>query len=213
MTGSDTDGYRMNSVKLLFGGRVGADTTTPTGVTVGLHEELNGQPGPLISLLDILGPHDSNQPKPDSRVIYTKSEGILLERNTKYWVVVEGTQGLLKVTSDDSEDRKPGWSILDGIFMDTSTSRVNVWRQDASRLLKMQVSGIPRGGVVVDTDPNTDNAQYNLRVRENSTNTYTVRLDSPPLSETIIIAATRGPFGGHHLTREYYLRNWQRLHY
>ena len=193
MTGSDSDGYRMNSVKLLFGGSTDVETNTPTGVTVGLHKDLNGLPGTRISLLDLLGPDVGEDDQPDvaSRVIYTKSEGVLLDENTKYWVVVTGTHGLLEVTSHDSEDRKPGWSIVDGIVMDTSTSGVNVWRRDASKSLKMQISGIPRGGVVVDTDPNTDRAQYNLRVRENSTNTYTVQLDSPPLSKTTIITASR----------------------
>ena len=61
---------------------------------------------------------------------------------------------------------------------------------DNTRSLKMEVSGIPRGGVVVDTDTDADGAQTDLRVDENGTNTYSVRLDSPPLDETVIMAAS-----------------------
>ena len=191
MTGSDTDGYRMNNVKLLFGGSVAeASTTTPSNVTVGLHNDLKGQPGTRISLLELLGPDVDNGGQPDvgSRVIYTNTEGILLDPGTKYWVMVTGTQGLLEVTGDHREDRKSGWSILDGIVMDTSTGLTGstVWMSDTSRSLKMAVSGIPRGGVVLDTD----GPQNTLRVDENRSSTYTVRLDTPPLSETTIMAAS-----------------------
>ncbi|MCY4652782.1 MAG: hypothetical protein OXC95_06410, partial [Dehalococcoidia bacterium] len=110
-TGADSDGYRMNNVKLQFGGSLEVNTSTPADVTVGLHEDSNGQPqrriGELCGLTES-GPEDCTSsplgnPAVGNEAIYTNSEGILLEPNTKYWVVVTGTQGLLETTSDHRE--------------------------------------------------------------------------------------------------------------
>ncbi len=185
MTGSDTDGYRMNNVKLQFG----ADASnTPADVTVGLHRDNSGVPGTLVGELCPLSDTDCSSPysgnAAGAEVIFASQEGRLLDPGAKYWVVVTGMSGLLNTTSDHGQTGVSGWSIHDGIIMDTSTSGVNVWKSDTSRSLKMEVSGIPRGGVVVDTDPDTGGAQTALRVDENSTSTYSVRLDSPPLKET-----------------------------
>ena len=187
MTGSDPDGYRMNNVKLQFG----ADASNlPTDVTVELYKDSGGRPREFVGTLchgdetacDAYG--ENTALTQDKEVIFTKEAGILLDPNAKYWVVVTGTSGLLNTTSDHGQTGVSGWSIQDGIIMDTSTTSINVWTPEASRSLKMEVSGIPRGGIVVDTDPDTGGAQTALRVNENSSSTYSVRLDSPPLEET-----------------------------
>ena len=187
ITGSDTNGYQMNNVKIEFG----ADTNNiPTGVTVGLHRDNSGRPGTPVSELCQLpdatcaSSYDGNADGGD--VIFTKDAGILLDPNAKYWVVVTGSAGLLSTTRDHGQTSAFGWSIQDGIIVDTSTAvnNVTVWREDTSRSLKMQVSGIPRGGVIVDTDLDTAGAQTALRVRENDSSTYSVRLDSPPPKQT-----------------------------
>ena len=187
MTGSNTDGYRMNNVELKFGGDDSTNTDNPEDVTVELFEDSSGIPGKRIGALCVLGTSDpdcSTQTFEDSAKIFTKMEGILLDPGTKYWVVVEGTKGLLEVTTDHGEiARTPGWTIQDGILKNKQPGLPN-WETDASRSLLMEVSGIPRGGLVVDTDLDTDGAQTALRVNENSSSTYSVRLDSPPLKET-----------------------------
>ena len=56
----------------------------------------------------------------EEEAIFTKPEGILLDPGTKYWVVVEGTEGLLEVTTDHGETtRVTGWTIQDGILKNT----------------------------------------------------------------------------------------------
>ena len=192
MTGSDTDGYRLNNVRLKFANDSSGPDDNPMGVTVGLYENSDaGLPGTRIDYLCFLkDPLSNNCSTPEngiaerSDVIFTKPEGILLDPGTKYWVVVEGTAGLLEVTTDHGETtRQPGWTVQDRILKNTQQGTTN-WEADASRSLKMQVSGIPRGGVVVDTDLNNPGAQTSLRMRENSSSTYSVRLDSPPLKDT-----------------------------
>ena len=105
--------------------------------------------------------------------------------------MVEGTQGLLEVTTEHGETIKvAGWAIQDGIVKNTQQG-LTAWQADNTRSLKMEVSGIPRGGVVVDTDPNRGGTQTTpLRVDENDISTYSVRLDSPPLDKTVIMAAS-----------------------
>lgn len=185
MTGSDTNGYQMNNVKLEFGAHA---SNTPTGVTVGLHRDNNERPGTLVDTLCKLPdcPDSYTGDTAGGEVIFTKEAGILLDPGAKYWVVVTGSAGLLNTTGDHGQTGATGWSIQNGIIMDTSTAVQDntVWREDASRSLMMQVSGIPRGGVIVDTDSNIAGAQTALRVNENSSSTYRVRLDSPPPKDT-----------------------------
>ena len=62
MTGPDPDGYRMNNVKLQFGGiGDGGYTTrrTPAGVSLELNEDLGGAPGTRISELKLLSAQNS----------------------------------------------------------------------------------------------------------------------------------------------------------
>ena len=185
-TGSDSNGYRMNNVKLKFGESADKNANdSPSDVSVELlrdNTRAPGAPGELIGALTFMG--GSSAPVAGSDAIYTKSEGILLEPNSTYWVLVEGTSGLLEMTRNHSQSVG---AIQDGFITDVDTSaRGSNWTPDTSQSLKMQVSGIPRGGVVVDTDPETDGIQTALRVDEDRTTTYTVRLDSPPLSDTVV---------------------------
>ena len=198
MTGSDTDGYRLNNVKLKFTNDDSVSDDNPMGVTVGLYENSSaGLPGMRIDYLCFLNdPLSSNCSTPEDNIteisdaIFTKPEGILLDPGAKYWVVVEGTKGLLEVTTDHGETTGvTGWTIENKILKNTQQGTTN-WEADASRSLKMEVSGIPRGGVVVDTDLNTNGAQTALRVDENGESIYRVRLDSPPLDDTVIMAAS-----------------------
>lgn len=194
MTGSDTDGYRLNNIKLKFGGEA-ADA--PLNITVGLYEDSNNRPHTRIGYLCLLKnpiQNDCSTPEDgiavDSDAIFTKPEGILLDPGTKYWVVVEGTRGLLEVTTVNSETSAFGWTIGNEILKSTQQGS-RAWTPDNARSLKMEVSGIPRGGIIVDTDTNADGIQTSpLRVDENGTATYSVRLDSPPLDETVIMAAS-----------------------
>ncbi len=195
ITGSDTDGYRLNNIKLKFGGDTSVPTSTPAGVTVELLDDSNGKPEGKIGQLCRLTTSgienclmDTSDPTAGNEAIYTNPlGGILLEPNTKYWVVITGTKGLLETTSDRKET---GWTIQDGVSTDDDGSTYFRWVADGSQSLKMQVSGIPRGGVIVDTDPNIGGAQTALRVDENGESTYKVRLDSPPLAETVITVAS-----------------------
>ena len=193
MTGPDPDGYRMNNVKLQFGGIAADndDSDDPAGVSVELNEDLGGAPGTRISELKLLGERGSEESAPDAgpEAIYNDSNGQLLEPDTRYWVVVAGTKGLLKTTSDHNEDAAPGWTIQDGVSMDTDSGSNVVWGADGSRSLKMQVSGLPRASVVVDTDPNADGAQTALSLDEDDTGEYSVYLDSPPMVTTTVEAA------------------------
>ena len=177
-TGSDSNGYRMNNVKLKFGINASEDnaTNTPTDVSVKLFRDATltpGVPGALISNLVKLP--NSEDPAAGKETIYTKSEGgIPLEPSSTYWVQVSGTKGFLETTGDRGQN---GWAIQDGLLVDNDPSADAInWMSNASRSLKMQVSGIPRGAVVVE--PAT------LSVEENRTATYSVRLDSPPLTNT-----------------------------
>ena len=78
---------------------------------------------------------------------------------------------------------------------------INLWRPDATRSLKMEVSGHSEGwGQWLTPTRTPTGAQTALRVDENDTSTYSVRLDSPPLDETVIMASQRESFGGYHLT-------------
>ena len=197
-TGSDPDGYRLNNVKLKFANDGSSTDDDPMGVIVGLYENnSSGLPGKRIDYLCFLKANlatDCSVPENEiaekSEAIFTKPEGILLDPGTQYWVEVEGVKGLLEVTTDHGETtRVTGWTIENKILRSTQQGTTN-WETNTSRSLIMEVSGIPRGGVVVDTDPNRDGAQTSLRVDENGTATYSVRLDSPPLDETVIMAAS-----------------------
>ena len=191
MTGPDPDGYRMNNVKLQFGGIGDGGNTDddPDGVSLELNEDLGGVPGTRISELELLSTQSSDDPEPGTDAIYTDSDGQLLEPDTRYWVVVAGTSGLLKTTSDHNEDAAPGWTIQDGVSADTDSGSNVVWGADGSRSLKMQVSGLPRASVIVDTDPNADGAQTALSLDEDDTGEYSVYLDSPPMVTTTVEAA------------------------
>ena len=199
-TGSDSDGYRMNNVRLKFGGSAGGgadDPNAPEAVSVGLHADQNGQPQRRIAALCRLltsggcasGPSDS--PTAGKEWIYALPEGVLLKPNTRYWVAVSGTKGLLETTDDHTETGAPGWTIRNGISSDTDTSDFFDWTHSDSHSLKMQISGIPRrGAVVVDTDPDKAGAQTALSVVEDRTGAYKVYLDSPPLKKTTVKVAS-----------------------
>lgn len=182
-TGSYSDGYRMNNVKLKFG--TDAQKTSPENVSVSLLRDQTisaGIPGGRISALDRNG---ADPLSAGSEAIYATSTGILLKPNSTYWVRVSGTAGFLETVGDHGQT---GWAIQDGFLVDTALGQ---WTSTTTRSLKMQVSGIPRGGIIVDTDPNMDGQQTDtLRVDENKTNTYSVRLDTPPLKDTTITAAS-----------------------
>ena len=193
-TGSESHGYRMNNVKFQFEGD--ADNV-PTDVTVGLHKNSSEQPGGRIGKLcpfpvDANCTYQPGSPSEDADVIFTEPAGILLEKNTTYWVVVKGTKGLLKTTSSRDQKGQSGWTIQNKILKSThEIDSLPDWTPDTSRSLKMEVSGIPRGGVVVDTDPSMDGQQtVALRVDEDDTNTYSVRLASPPLKKTKVEVAS-----------------------
>ena len=185
-TGTDSNGYQVNNVKLKFGGDANDSDTSddPADVSVRLFRDdgrAPGAPGAFISDLTRLD-GTNTAPPAGSETIYTKAEGIVLEPNSKYWVRVSGTAGSLETTGNHGQT---GWAIQDGFLIDTDVTAVGInWSSTTTRSLKMQVSGIPRGGVIVDTNQDTAGAQTALRVRENDSYTYSVRLDSPPPKET-----------------------------
>ena len=187
-TGPDSNGYQMNNVKLKFGGEAddGDISDDPAGVSVKLFRDdgrTPGEPGTFIGELTRLDgiPDD---PDPGVETIYAKQDGILIEPNSTYWVRVSGTAGSLETTGNHGQTGQSGWGIQNGFLIDTDDSVDGiVWTATITQSLKMQISGIPRGSVVVDTDPDTAGAQAALRVPENSSSTYSVRLDSPTLAD------------------------------
>ena len=68
-TGSAIDGYRLNNVKLKFGGDTSNTDDTPTGVTVGLYEGSGAQPSNRIEYLCLLKDSISQDcSQPDSSI-------------------------------------------------------------------------------------------------------------------------------------------------
>ena len=114
-TGSDTDGYRMNNVKLKFG-----KEAAPTSVSVELFRDdvvRPGAPGAFISELTKL--EGAPEPAAGAETIYTKTGGILLDPKSTYWIRVSGTAGSLETTGNKGQT---GWAIQDGFLMDTDTT-------------------------------------------------------------------------------------------
>ena len=113
-------------------------------------------PGALIDELTRLDDPNTDPPA-ESETIYTEAEGIVLEPNSKYWVRVSGIKGFLETTGNHGQT---GWAIQDGFLVDTDTSAGGIeWTATTTRSLKMQVSGIPRGRVIIDTDLDTAGVQ------------------------------------------------------
>ena len=107
ITGGDTLGYRLSSVKVSFFADFSSTTDEPR---VSIYDATSsGEPNRSLYVLDNPAVIRSN-----SFNTFAAPVGATLNPNTQYFVVVEATKGefIVRTTSSDGEDTsKPGWSI------------------------------------------------------------------------------------------------------
>ncbi len=192
-TGSNAPGYRVSSVEIEF-----AVFDTAYGYTASIRRNANGAPGAIVGTLQ----NPSFTSFTTDRVLeFTAptSDGILLEANTDYFVVIDiasltgAVIGGWRITTSNNEDSSSlsGWRIdnkhrfrLD----DGGDENDQSWQDNAiTSVLKLRLKGraVKPAGLAIAPDQ--------LRLPENGSATYTVALDTEPTHNvTVTVAAAAG---------------------
>ena len=104
--------YHFQGIRVSAGaGEFGGTILTPQ-VQATIHNDNNGLPGTLLHTLTL--PADFASTGALTAYTLTAPSGTVLNRNTRYWVVLEvlsGTLGYDTTTSTDEDQRQDGWSI------------------------------------------------------------------------------------------------------
>ena len=192
-TGGNAPGYRVSSGEIEF-----AAFDTAYGYTASIRRNANGAPGAIVGTLQ----NPSFTSFTTDRVLeFTAptSDGILLEANTDYFVVIDIASltatviGGWRITSSNNEDSSSlsGWRIdnkhrfrLD----DGGDENDQSWQDNAiTSVLKLRLKGraVKPAGLAIAPDQ--------LRLPESGSATYTVALDTEPTHNvTVTVAAAAG---------------------
>ena len=138
-TGSTADAYELTEVKVQFGTVPGSTATVTAFIADG-----QGTSDDIIANL-------TNPPTWTTTSTFTAPDGITLDANTTYHLIIEGTEGTLATTASDSEDSGgvTGWSIADGQTQRSMVSDSGLggtWTI-AINALKISVDGDHKGTV------------------------------------------------------------------
>ena len=139
-TGSTADAYELTKVKVQFGTVPGSTATVTAFIADG-----QGTSDDIIANL-------TNPPTWTTTSAFTAPDGITLDANTTYHLIIEGTEGTLATTASDSEDSggASGWSIADAQTQRSMVSDSGLggtWTI-AINALKISVEGDHKGTVV-----------------------------------------------------------------
>ena len=139
-TGSTADAYELTEVKVQFGTVPGSTATVTAFIADG-----QGTSDDIIANL-------TNPPTWTTTSTFTAPDGITLDANTTYHLIIEGTEGTLATTASDSEDSGgvSGWSIADAQTQRSMVSDSGLggtWTI-AINALKISVEGDHKGTVV-----------------------------------------------------------------
>ena len=139
-TGSTADAYELTGVKVQFGTVPGSTATVTAFIADG-----QGTSDDIIANL-------TNPPTWTTTSTFTAPDGITLDANTTYHLIIEGTEGTLATTASDSEDSGgvTGWSIADAQTQRSMVSDSGLggtWTI-AINALKISVEGDHKGTVV-----------------------------------------------------------------
>ena len=138
-TGSTADAYELTGVKVQFGTVPGSTATVTAFIADG-----QGTSDDIIANL-------TNPPTWTTTSTFTAPDGITLDANTTYHLIIEGTEGTLATTASDSEDSGgvTGWSIADAQTQRSMVSDSGLggtWTI-AINALKISVEGDHKGTV------------------------------------------------------------------
>ena len=138
-TGSTADAYELTEVKVQFGTVPGSTATVTAFIADG-----QGTSDDIIANL-------TNPPTWTTTSTFTAPDGITLDANTTYHLIIEGTEGTLATTASDSEDSGgvTGWSIADAQTQRSMVSDSGLggtWTI-AINALKISVEGDHKGTV------------------------------------------------------------------
>ena len=138
-TGSTADAYELTEVKVQFGTVPGSTATVTAFIADG-----QGTSDDIIANL-------TNPPTWTTTSTFTAPDGITLDANTTYHLIIEGTEGTLATTASDSEDSGgvSGWSIADAQTQRSMVSDSGLggtWTT-AVNALKISVEGDHKGTV------------------------------------------------------------------
>ena len=129
-TGSNSGGYTLTDIQVEFG------SGAKSGISVKL---ATGLPSSTTEVVTLSNP---SLPNAGGARRFTAPSGTTLNADTEYWVVVEGTGGILRTTTSNSEDSGglSGWEVADGLYRrdDDSTGE---WTADNTTNLRIRVNG------------------------------------------------------------------------
>ena len=123
-------GYTLTDIQIEFG------TGAKSGISVKL---TTGLPSSTTEVVTLSNP---SLPNAGGTRRFTAPSGTTLSGDTEYWVVVEGTGGILRTTTSNSEDSGglSGWEVADGLYKRDADS-TEEWTADTDNNLRIRVNG------------------------------------------------------------------------
>ena len=143
-TGSNSGGYTLTDIQIVFG------TGSKSGISVKL---ATGLPSSTTEVVTLSNP---SLPNAGGTRTFTAPTDTTLSADTEYWVIVEGTAGIVRSTTSDAEDSggMSGWEVADGLYKRDADS-TGEWTADTATNLRIRVNG----SVLESTAPTVSSAE------------------------------------------------------
>ena len=181
-TGSNSGGYTLTDIQIVFG------TGSKSGISVKL---ATGLPSSTTEVVTLSNP---SLPNAGGTRTFTAPTDTTLSADTEYWVIVEGTAGIVRSTTSDSEDSggMSGWEVADGLYKRDADS-TGEWTADTATNLRIRVNG----SVLESTAPTVSSAEVTAAKPKELVLTFSKALATgsvPAASQfTVKVGGSAGP--------------------